>query len=100
MGASSTAQINQHLTNYASGLSQDLGKSLADFIAPPVPTGTANGQYKLYNAQNAFQVYNTRRAVGGRAKRIEFEELGAPMTSTTSERGAIALTASCRLVVA
>jgi hypothetical protein len=31
---------------------------------------------------------------------LEFDELGAPITSIASAFGAIALTASCRLVVA
>jgi len=71
--STTAAQFNQHLTNYAHGLSQDTGKSLANFAAPPVPVGTASGQYKSYDDKNAFQVYATRRAIGGKAKRIEFE---------------------------
>lgn len=70
--ASSTATINRTLSNYAAGLAQDLSKSLASFVAPEVPTGNASGQYKKYDDKNAFQVYNTRRAVGGKARRIEF----------------------------
>jgi len=72
-GPSTTATVNKHLSNYAYGLAQDLSKGLAAFVAPEVPTGSASGQYKKYDDKNAFQIYNTRRAVGGKVRRIEFE---------------------------
>lgn len=68
----SAANINKHLTNFASGLAQDRATSLANFIAPVVPTGLAAGQFKRYSDKNDFQVLDTARAVGGRRKRIEF----------------------------
>lgn len=64
---------NETLTNFARGLSQDMAKSLAEFIAPTVPTGTASGQYKSFSDKNSFQVPTTRRAIGGKANRIGFE---------------------------
>ena len=64
---------NETLTNFARGLSQDLSKSLAEFIAPTVVTGIASGQYKSFSDKNAFQVPATRRAIGGKANRIGFE---------------------------
>lgn len=70
---SSAATRNTHLSNYAVGISQDLRSALADFIAPRVPTGTSSGQYKFYGEKNAFQVYDTLRAIGGQNRRIEFE---------------------------
>lgn len=73
MPARSTAGFNQHLTNYGFGIAQDLKKGLSNFLAPEVPTGSSSGQYKKYDSKNAFQVYLTRRAVGGKAQRIEFE---------------------------
>lgn len=70
---SSAATRNTHLSNYAVGISQDLRSALADFIAPRVPSGTSSGQYKFYGEKNAFQVYDTLRAIGGQNRRIEFE---------------------------
>lgn len=68
----SAARINRQLTNYASGLSIDRAASLANFIAPVVPTGIAHSQFKKYSDKNSFQAYDTSRAVGGKRKRIEF----------------------------
>ncbi len=71
---SSRAQgsINQVLTNFAVGVANDTASSLAEFIAPSVPTGALHGQYKTFSSKDSFQVYNTARAVGGEATRIEF----------------------------
>lgn len=67
------SSVNMTLTNYAQGVSQDSASALADFIAPRVPTGTASGQFKAFNDKNAFQTYDTQRAIGGSRKRIEFD---------------------------
>lgn len=69
--------VNQTLTNYARGVAIDKTSKLASFIAPSVPTGTANGQYKSFSDKNAFAVYNTARAVGGSRTRIEFDATDA-----------------------
>lgn len=69
----SASTVNQTLTNYARGLSQDRSSALAEFIAPTVPTGVASGQFKKFDDKNAFQTYDTSRAIGGTAKRIEFD---------------------------
>lgn len=69
---SSAATRNQHLSNYAFGIAQDLKSALAHFLAPQVPTGVSNGQFKKYDDKNAFQVYDTLRALGGPNKRIQF----------------------------
>jgi hypothetical protein len=66
------ANVNRHLTNFASGLAQDRTASLANFIAPIVVTGLASGQYKKYSDKNDFQVLDTARAIGGTRKRVEF----------------------------
>jgi hypothetical protein len=71
---SNTAQTNMRLTNYAQGISQDLSRKLADFIAPRVPTGGSYGQFKKFSDKNAFQVYDTARAMGGEARTIEFAD--------------------------
>jgi len=69
---SSSATRNAHLSNYGFGIYQDLRSALAEFISPRVGTGLSSGQYKSYNAKNAFQVYETLRALGGPNTRIQF----------------------------
>lgn len=69
---SSSATRNAHLSNYGLGIYQDLRSALAEFIAPRVNTGLASGQYKAYDDKNAFQVYDTLRAMGGPNTRIQF----------------------------
>src|SRR5690606_22819605 len=44
-----------------------------EFIAPTVATGVSIGQFKKYDSKNAFQVYDTARALGGGATRIKME---------------------------
>lgn len=73
MSARSSAGSNPQLTNYAQGLSQDLASAMANFIAPPVPVAATIGHYKSFDSKNAFQVVDTARAVGGPAKRLEFD---------------------------
>jgi hypothetical protein len=68
-----SSKYNITLTNYARGLSQDGTPSLATFIAPEVVVQSANGQYKDFSDKNAFQNPDTRRAIGGPARRLEFE---------------------------
>lgn len=65
--------INMTLTNYASGVAQDVISAIAEFLAPSVPTGVSIGQYKEFSDKNAFQIYDTARAVGGPATRIKFD---------------------------
>lgn len=71
--ARSAASSNPTLTNYAQGLAQDLSSALAEFLAPTVEVPSTIGRYKKFDDKNAFQVYTTARALGGRASRIEFE---------------------------
>lgn len=66
--------VNQTLTNYAHGLFQDMQSKLANFIAPIVPVTGSVGQFKKFDDKNAFQVYDTSRAIGGERKRIEFAD--------------------------
>lgn len=70
--SASAASFNAQLTNYAAGISQDTASRLARFICPIVVTGGAFGQYKKFDDKNAFQAYETARAIGGARKRIEF----------------------------
>jgi len=71
MGTSSATR-NTHLSNYAFGVAQDMQSPLARFFSPLVPTGTSGGQYKKYDDKNAFQVYDTLRAIGGENRLIDF----------------------------
>jgi len=72
MGTLSTATIKETLKQYAYGVAQDVKSALADFIAPRVPVGVGTGMFKKFDDKNAFQRYDTARAVGGPATRIEF----------------------------
>ena len=73
MSKSSTATVNTALTSFASGVAQDVKSALADFIAPPVPTGVTDGHYKRFDEKNTFRVYNTKRGIGGAATRIHMD---------------------------
>tara|TARA_R110002167_G_scaffold122035_3_gene300475 strand:- start:2765 stop:3706 length:942 start_codon:yes stop_codon:yes gene_type:complete len=70
MGLRSEASVNPTLTNYASGVLNDLQSATADFLAPQVQVPATIGQYKAYDDKNAFQVHDTARGVGGPARRI------------------------------
>jgi hypothetical protein len=72
MGSKTTAAYNPTLTNYAQGLSQDLASATATFLAPIVEVPAGLGRYKQFDDKNAFQIYNTERALGGPATRIQF----------------------------
>ena len=73
MGKLSTATYKETLKQYAYGVAQDVKSALADFIAPRVPVGVGTGMFKKFSDKNAFQLYDTKRAVGGPATRMEFE---------------------------
>lgn len=77
MGLRSQASENPTLTNYASGVVNDLASAVADFIAPKVQVPATIGQYKAYDNKNAFQTYDTDRGVGGTARRI-FMDVSEP----------------------
>lgn len=72
MGARTIAAYNPTLTHYAQGLAQDLSSAIANFIAPLVEVPAGLGRYKQFDEKNAFQIYNTERALGGPATRIQF----------------------------
>ena len=71
-GSRAQGTVNRMLTNYAVGVANESMDDIAAFIAPTVPTGAQHGQYKTFEDKDAFQVYNTARAVGGPRTRIEF----------------------------
>ena len=68
-----TYQQRQTLKNYAYGIAQDLSGGVADFLAPRVSVGVADGFFKKFDDKNAFQLYETLRANGGPANRMKFE---------------------------
>lgn len=75
MSRASTATINQVLTAYAQGHANDLMQAevIANTLCPRVSVTAASGGYKIFSDLNSFQVYNTRRGLGGSAVRIEFD---------------------------
>lgn len=72
MGKIGSSTYVETLKNYAFGVAQDAKTTLADFIAPRVPVGVASGKFKKFDDKNAFQLYDTARALGGTATRMEF----------------------------
>ncbi len=68
------ASFNPTLTNYAQGYTQALDRALAEYFAPTVRVNSAIGAYKMLSDKAAFQAVNTARALGGKARRIEFSE--------------------------
>ena len=77
MGLRAEASVNPTLTNYASGVLNDLQSATADFLAPQVQVPATIGQYKAYDNKNAFQTHATSRGVGGPARRI-FMDVSEP----------------------
>jgi len=73
MSRTTAASSNPMLTNYAQGLAQERTSALAEFLAPSVIVPATTGFFKKYDDKNPFQVLATARAVGGPAKRIEFD---------------------------
>lgn len=65
--------LNPTLTAYARGVAQDLGGSIADILAPRLHVGATLGKFKKFDDKASFQIYQTARAVGGKANRIVFE---------------------------
>lgn len=73
MSRTTAASSNPMLTNYAQGLAQERTSALAEFLAPSVIVPATTGFFKKYDDKNPFQVLSTARAVGGPARRIEFD---------------------------
>jgi hypothetical protein len=74
MARGSSAAINYQLTNFAQGHMNDLVATLelAERLMPTVPVPGGSGQYKQFDDLNSFQLYNTARALGGDAARLQF----------------------------
>jgi len=61
------------LTGYSRVVAQRNTTPVADALAPPVIVQSAIGQYKSFDTKSSFQVYKTKRGVGGQSTRITFE---------------------------
>jgi hypothetical protein len=69
--------VQKDLTSYAYGLGQELEpmRSLAQLLAPIVPTGGTTGKYNTFDDTQSFKAYAdavARRAMGGQAGEIGF----------------------------
>lgn len=73
MGTLATASTDPFLSNYAQGIASDVRNEDALFLAPEVPVGAGLGHYKQFDDSQAFRTYNTRRGLGGKRRRIEFD---------------------------
>lgn len=77
MGREATATLNYQLTNFATGKWNDMqtqeAQQLSRRLCPVVAVPGNTGQYKEFNDINAFQLYNTARALGGNPTRMEFK---------------------------
>jgi len=73
MSSRSIASSNPILTNFAQGLMQDRTSALAEFIAPSVLVPATIGHFKKFDDKNMYQAIETARAIGGTARRIEFD---------------------------
>lgn len=68
-----SAASHPMLTVYAQGLAVDTTAALAEFLAPTVIVPATIGNYKKYSEQAQFQALNTLRALGGSARRLDFD---------------------------
>jgi hypothetical protein len=67
------ATYSEKLTTYAAGLAAKRDQGIADFVFPRVQTGVATGKFRRYSGKNAFQIYDTLRALGSAAARVKME---------------------------
>lgn len=72
MGAIAQSNIVQYLTDYAYGIGAESIDPTAQLLAPVTPVASPVGKYKKFDDKNAFQVPATDRAIGGPARRLEF----------------------------
>ncbi|HSI15704.1 MAG TPA: hypothetical protein VK961_26895 [Chthoniobacter sp.] len=60
------------LTSFAHGIAPDYSSSLADVMAPQCVCPAASGQYIKFDDDESFRLIDTRRAIGGDMKMIDF----------------------------
>lgn len=61
-----------YLTDYAKGIGFNAVDVASRILAPEVIVGSPIGQFKKFDDKNAFQAPDTSRALGGAARRLEF----------------------------
>lgn len=64
--------FNEPLTILAQGFMAQRKDTLIDFVAPFVPTGTADGDYKYFDQDDPFQLYDTAIPEEGTSKTVHF----------------------------
>jgi hypothetical protein len=69
-----SAVLNHQLTAFATGFMNDVSKGmeLAERLCPVVRVPGSNGQYKTFDDENSFLIYDTGRAAGGDPNTILF----------------------------
>lgn len=65
------ASLSVALTAFAHGIAPDYTSPLAEIMAPQCVAPAASGNYLSFDDDEAFRYVNTRRALGGKAVRIE-----------------------------
>jgi hypothetical protein len=66
-------KISNTLTTYVRGYAPTVDDEIARFLAPEVETGAAAGNYLEFNERQDFQAPNTKRAIGGKVRRITWD---------------------------
>lgn len=72
----------EELKAYSQSSAQANISPVADFIAPVVPVSAPTGLYKVYSDKNFFRLPDTRRASGGRATQLTFDNSDATFNCT------------------
>lgn len=65
------------IREYAQGAAQSAVMPVASFLAPTVDVPTSVGRYKVYDEKHRFALPDTRRAIGGRAVTLHFDQTDA-----------------------
>ena len=73
MGQTQAGAPVQYLTDYAKGIGFNAADIASRILAPEVIVGSPVGKFKKFNDKNAFQAPDTSRALGGAARRLEFD---------------------------
>jgi hypothetical protein len=72
MGQMQSGAPVQYLTDYAKGIGFNAADVASRILAPEVIVGSPIGKFKKFDDKNAFQAPDTSRALGGSARRLEF----------------------------
>jgi hypothetical protein len=72
MGQTQAGAPVQYLTDYAKGIGFNAVDIASRILAPEVTVGSPIGKFKKFDDKNAFQAPDTSRALGGTARRLEF----------------------------